>query len=121
MNAEQFAALGFDRTIVATEPLLRLNFPSEDEMREAVAAQKQLFVDILKNEIDILTAGLGRKLNPMRPATAADITAMYQLLLHRQPENPAVIAGYTNRPLFEVVRALLRSGEYQNLTAKIQP
>jgi hypothetical protein len=121
MSAEQFDALGFDRTIIATEPLERLSFPSEDDMREAVAAQQQLFVHILKNEIETLAAGLGRKLNPMRPATAADITAMYQLLLHRQPENAAIIAGYTNRPVFEVVRALLRSGEYEKLTAKIEP
>ncbi len=121
MSAEQFNALGFDRTIVATEPLLRLNFPSEDEMREAVAQQQQLFVQILQNEFETLTAGLGRKLNPMRKATEDDVIAMYQLLLHRQPENAGVIAGYQGRNVFQMVQILMRSNEYEKLTAKIEP
>jgi hypothetical protein len=45
---------------------------------------------------------------------------MYQLLLHRQPENAGVIAGYHGRGVFQMVQTLMRSSEYQNLTAKIE-
>jgi hypothetical protein len=121
MSAEQFNALGFDRTIVATEPLLRLNFPSEDEMREAVAQQQQLFVDILHNEINTLTTGLERMLNPSRIATTADLEGLYSLLLHRMPEPDA----YTNRAgkysVFDISQAIVRSPEYSLLLSRMKP
>jgi hypothetical protein len=121
MSAEQFNALGFDRTIVATEPLLRLNFPSEDEMRDAVAQQQQLFVDILNNEIDTLTTGLDRMLNPSRIATTEELEGLYNLLLHRMPEPAAYADNVGRNTVFDISQDITSSPEYSLLLSRMKP
>jgi hypothetical protein len=121
MSTEQFNALGFDRTIVATEPLLRLNFPSEDEMRDAVAQQQQLFVDILNNEIDTLTTGLDRMLNPSRIATTEELEGLYNLLLHRMPEPAAYADNVGRNTVFDISQDITSSPEYSLLLSRMKP
>jgi hypothetical protein len=121
MSTAQFDALGFDNTVIATEPLERLKFPSEDEMRASVEEQKQLFVDILRDEIGTLTAGLDRMLNPSRLATPEELEGLYSLLLHRMPE-PAAYANRAGRySVFDISQAIMRSPEYAQLLSRMKP
>lgn len=120
MSREQYEELGFANAVMSDVPLERIRFPQEDEIREQVAEEARIFVEIGREELPGLRDKHYRELDPLRVCTREDITAAYHLILHRPPECEAVVANHVGHSLvFELVRSLFHSKEYRRLASKL--
>ena len=120
MSREQYEELGFAHTVMAEVPLERIRFPQEDEIREQVAEEARIYVEIARGELPALREKLVRELDPKRLCTREDVIAAYCLILHRPPEGEAVLERHVGRRIvFELVQSLFASDEYRLLASRI--
>jgi hypothetical protein len=117
MTPEAFTEMGFERTVVAQEPLIDLQYPGGAAVKRHVAAQRELFMSIRRVELPSLLADLpARKYNPLRPCDARDVAFGYRLFLSREARareaDQVLKAG---RSVFEFIGALAASKEYRKL------
>jgi hypothetical protein len=124
MTEEAYETLGFSKTVVSQQVIANLRFPEEREIKRLLTEQKALFAEIYTQELSEMVRTLpARKYNPMQLCTMDNIVQAYRLLLHRDPEDKAIVerhAGHT--PVFPFVTSLLRSAEFANIIdAEVPP
>jgi hypothetical protein len=62
----------------------------------------------------------GEKLSALEsPLTAADVAALYRLILRREPENDAVIEAAAGTQAITLLKALLDSDEYRRMAVNL--
>jgi hypothetical protein len=114
MTPEAFAEIGFERTVVAQEPTVDLNYPGAAAIRQHLAEQHTLFVAIRSEEFQRLVKALPpRHYDPLRLCQYDDIVFGYRLFLGREPESQRVIQAATGRTtVLQFISGLAESAEY---------
>jgi hypothetical protein len=118
MTPEAFAEIGFDRAIIATEPVEDLDFPNFPEVTDRLGEQHALFREIRGSEwAQIVSALPATKLyDPGRKCTREDVIFGYRLFLDREPDSEAQIEGLVGyHTVFDFVLGLINSPERQAL------
>ncbi len=122
MTREAYQQLGFAKTVVEQKVIDDLEFPDAAKIDGFLAAQRQLFVDVYRNELPGMMERLpAKQFNPMRLCTAEDVRAAYHLLLSREPETQAIVdqhAGKTH--VYPLLRGILASEEFNKLNGRVK-
>jgi hypothetical protein len=112
MTPEAFAALGFDRTVIATEPVTDLAFLDASSIAVRLAEQRGLFTDVRTREFPELIRSLpARKYNPLRTCNRAEVTHAYRLFLNREPSYEELSLGEEHSTIIDLVGQLAASDE----------
>ncbi len=121
MTPEAFEKLGFGKTVALQEPIVDLDFPSEERVAAFLAELRRLFQEIFEKELPALMPTLpARELSPMRICTPEDVRAAYNLLLARDPESQTIIDSHAGqKSVFVFIRGLLRSREFNDLVKRV--
>lgn len=113
MTAERFKAMGFERTVLATEAVSDLQFPLQAEIGAMLARQRGVFAHI-RSDYPALVAKLpGPKYSPMRRCEREDVKYAYRLLLNRKaPPEQELRSIVSTKSVHALIAELVRSNEF---------
>jgi hypothetical protein len=121
MTPKVFAAIGFDRATVASEPVEDLDLPSEAEIERHLTDQRARFVEIRSAEFVALVGALpAREYNPVRLCERDEVIFGHRLFLNREPAAKQVRAELARRrSVFQFVTALAETESFRKMAAGI--
>ncbi|MGD0721556.1 MAG: hypothetical protein ABR970_11000 [Roseiarcus sp.] len=120
MTQQAFDSIGFERTVVADEPIEDLRFPDVAHITTYLAEQHALFKQVRRAQWAELIASFpaARVWDPGRKCRRDDVVFGYRLFLNREPESEERIEKLVGRQtVFDFVNGLVASEEHAGLPA----